>query len=43
MLRFIYCGQTENLKDNAVDLLQAADMFQVDSLKGNFYNNKIQG
>ena len=34
MLYFIYCGKTKNLKDNGEELLKAADLCQLDNLKG---------
>ena len=41
MLSFIYCGQTNNLKAHAVDLLKAADHCQIDNLKGIFFTTPL--
>ena len=35
MLYFIYCGKTKNIKINAEEILKAADLCQLDNLKGN--------
>ena len=43
MLNFIYCGKIENMKHHAVNLLKAAEQFQIINLKGKdvfFLTNK---
>ena len=34
MLLFIYSGKVNDLEGNAVNLLKAADQYQIDNLKG---------
>ena len=34
MLLFVYTGKTQNLDALAVELLKAADIYQLDNLKG---------
>jgi hypothetical protein len=36
MLFFIYSGKIVNLEKNAIELLKASDVYQIDNLKGIF-------
>lgn len=37
MVAYIYCGRTDNLEDNAVELLKAADQYELHHLKGKVF------
>jgi len=36
MLLFIYSGKVKNLVAHAIELLKAADIYQLDNLKGHY-------
>ena len=36
MLFFIYSGKIVSLENNAIELLKASDIYQIDNLKGIF-------
>ena len=41
VVKFIYCGKLDKLGENAAELFKAADMYQMDNLKGKNYTSQI--
>ena len=41
VIKFIYCGKLDKLGENAAELFRAADMYQIDNLKGKYYTSQI--